>query len=104
MAGDRRGRVSDLYHAALERAPETRSEFLRQACQGDEALRAEVESLLQYESASAQFLERLPSPDLPSVAVTTMVGRQLGPVQDSRADRCRRDGRSLSRARPKAGS
>ena len=52
--------LSDLYHAALARAPEERSAFLQAASNGDEALRLEVESLLAYESAAARFLESRP--------------------------------------------
>ena len=51
-------RISDLYHRALARTPEERSAFLEEACDGDAALRREVESLLEYESDSARFLER----------------------------------------------
>jgi eukaryotic-like serine/threonine-protein kinase len=75
--------ISDLYHAAVARPPEERNAFLKEACEGDPALREEVESLLHYESAAAHFLDRpaatmvangrLPAPD--------MVGRQLGPYQ-----------------------
>ena len=42
MDPDRRSRISDLYHAALERAPEERSAFLMEACHGDDPLREEV--------------------------------------------------------------
>ncbi len=58
MVSDPRNRISELYHAALERVPERRRAFLEEACNGDEALREEVESLLRYESDSAQFLDR----------------------------------------------
>ena len=81
---ERRRRLSDLYHAAVARAPADRDTFLRQACAGDEALRQEVASLLQYESASARFLE---TPAVAAVADAAggshedagMVGRTLGP-------------------------
>ncbi len=52
MQPDRGHRISDLYHAALERQPEERTAFLQECCEGDEALRQELESLLGYESAS----------------------------------------------------
>ena len=55
--GPSRDRISDLYHRALACTPEERSAFLEEACDGDEALREELESLLRYESASARFLE-----------------------------------------------
>ena len=58
MEPDRRSQVSDLYHAALQRPAEDRAAFLQEACNGDETLRQEVESLLRFESASLQFLER----------------------------------------------
>ena len=58
MAAERRQQISELYHAARERAPEERSAFLTEACNGDDGLRQEVESLLEFESPSAQFLER----------------------------------------------
>jgi hypothetical protein len=51
MPSDGRDRISELYHRALERAPDARAAFLNEACDGDEALRKEVESLLGYESA-----------------------------------------------------
>ena len=83
MEPGRRDLISDLYHRALQRSPEGRSAFLEEACDGDEALRLEVESLLRYDSASARFLET------PAVAVESglagasptshMIGRQLGP-------------------------
>src|SRR5688572_148040 len=76
----RRSQISDLYHAALNRSPADRDAFLKEACGQDEALRQEIESLLAYESASSEFLER------PAAAVAAAglaradaVGRQLGP-------------------------
>ena len=57
MSRDRQHQMSDLYHAALERAPEERGAFLEEACDVDAALREEVESLLRYESNAARFLE-----------------------------------------------
>jgi len=44
------GRVKELFAAALERDPAARSAYLDQACAGDPALRAEVESLLAEHS------------------------------------------------------
>ena len=49
MGTERQSRISQLYHAALARAPEERAAFLRDEC-GDEHLRREVESLLGYKS------------------------------------------------------
>jgi len=84
MGPDRRDRVSNLHDAALARAPGERGAFLKEACEGDEVLRQEVESLLNYESASGRFLET-PAVDVAAIDLASapaepmMVGRQLGP-------------------------
>ena len=83
MEGDAR-RISDLYHAALQRPVHDRSSFLIAACNGDAVLQAEVESLLRHESASERFLERgavnAAARILGNIAGgPPMVGRQLGP-------------------------
>jgi eukaryotic-like serine/threonine-protein kinase len=84
MKPDRRhSQISDIYHAALARNPAEREAFVRNACDGDEALRREVESLLQYESQSSGFLES-PAAVMAGAlegapAGHVMAGRQLGP-------------------------
>ena len=82
-AGPARNRISDLYHQALERTLEERSAFLQEACDGDAALRQEIESLLGYQPASAVFLETpaaLVASDLAGTPdKSQMIGRQLGP-------------------------
>jgi serine/threonine-protein kinase len=77
---EERDRVSDLYDAALARAPEDRSSFLQQACKGDQALREEVESLLRCEPAARSFLERPAAHMTAGVAPAShaMVSRQFG--------------------------
>lgn len=76
MSTDRGEQISNLYHAALAHAPEERRAFLLEACQGDDGLREEVESLLEYEPAAAGFL------DVPASAVVNsgdgMIDRQIG--------------------------
>ena len=49
--------VDRLYHEALTRAPGDRAAFLAEACKGDPELRAEVESLLEYQPHAQQFIE-----------------------------------------------
>ena len=73
METPRRDRITHLYHAALERAPERRRAFLEEACDGDEALRREVESLLQYESKAGPFLET-PDARLGDYQLLTLLG------------------------------
>lgn len=58
MADDRSSRISDLYERALAHPPAERARFLYGACGDDDALRREVESLLEFESDSEKFLER----------------------------------------------
>jgi eukaryotic-like serine/threonine-protein kinase len=84
MKSDSRKRASDLYHRALQQPPEDRRRFVRDACDGDDALRAEVESLLRFEASAADFLER-PTAARPSAmlaltpASAAMLNRHLGP-------------------------
>jgi eukaryotic-like serine/threonine-protein kinase len=49
MEHDRWEKIERLYHAALERGPDAREAFLDEACWGDEALRREVASLIDYD-------------------------------------------------------
>jgi serine/threonine protein kinase len=51
-------RIERLYNDAIARDPVQREAFLAEACGDDEELRQEVGSLLGYDSAAAQFLER----------------------------------------------
>ena len=50
MTDERWRRIEDIYHDALERLPDNRAAFVREACAGDAALCAEVESLLANQS------------------------------------------------------
>src|ERR1051326_3067685 len=46
-------RIEELYYAALDHRPESRETFLFGACNGDESLRREVESLLATDGEGA---------------------------------------------------
>lgn len=70
--------VKELFTLALERDPEERSDFLRQACAGDDSLRSEVESLLSSFDGTATFLEDCPAADLLSAQSRAMAGRRIG--------------------------
>src|SRR3954468_24853028 len=50
--------LDKLLHDVLERPPEERNGFLRQACAGDERLEREARSLLTLEQKAEHFLER----------------------------------------------
>ncbi|WP_321472067.1 protein kinase [uncultured Paludibaculum sp.] len=56
--GDRWRRVELLFHAALECPAAQRAEFLKAACEGDESLLREVESLLRFEGRGDSLLEK----------------------------------------------
>ena len=50
-------RVEDLFHAALERRPDSRQAFLNEACSEDSGLRRQVEELLAQKEQAGSFLE-----------------------------------------------
>ena len=77
MEPDRRNRITDLYHAALQLAPKERAAFMNAACDGDEALRQEVEFLLAVECPSSQFLERS-AMDVVAHRPASLIGRRIG--------------------------
>jgi len=67
-------KVKDLFGDALEQEPAERKAFLDYACSGDEALRAEVESLLAAAQEATDQAEPESKPD-------RMLGRRLGAYQ-----------------------
>ena len=52
MTPERLRQIEELYHSAREREPGERGTFLAEACQGDEELRREVESLLSQHASN----------------------------------------------------
>ena len=56
MERERWLKIERLYHAARERQASERSQFLDEACAGDESLRQEVESLLEQGEGTGSFL------------------------------------------------
>ena len=57
MEPDRWQRINDLFQSALDSNPEDRSAFLQTACEGDEALRHEIESLLAAHQQDHEFTD-----------------------------------------------
>ena len=53
-------KIEEIYHAALEKSPSEREEFLTETCGDDEDLRREIESLLSFEEQAADFIETPP--------------------------------------------
>jgi len=90
MESNRWRQIEELYHAALERAPDERASFLAETCADDSGLRREVEELLRYDGAAESFIEenalavearRLEAEDLSTTKAQGLTGRQIGAYQ-----------------------
>jgi Tol biopolymer transport system component/predicted Ser/Thr protein kinase len=57
MTPERYKQVGDIYRAALDLDPGERAAFVERECAGDDALRSEVESLLEYQDQAERFIE-----------------------------------------------
>lgn len=82
MSSRRWQRLEELFGKALDLAAEERRAFLESACEGDAALRGELEELLAEDRATGTFLDHplLPSPDL-GLLPEPRVHEQIGPYQ-----------------------
>jgi hypothetical protein len=82
MTPERWQRIESIYHSALQREPDTRNAFLAGACQGDEELRRELESLLdQQGSVLEQAAWQRATSLLGSTVTQFAAGSQLGPYR-----------------------
>src|SRR5689334_4272741 len=64
MTPERWQQINALFDAALEQPSEQRRAFVADACQGDEALRGEVESLLASHERTTGFVDAAPLTNL----------------------------------------
>jgi serine/threonine-protein kinase len=80
MSQDYWQRVEEIFHSALERAPDQRKAFLDGACGGDADLRKQVETLLSDHQRVGSFLEGNALKDLtPALeADGSLIGREFG--------------------------
>ncbi len=81
MTPERMQQIQDLYARASECGERDRGSFLQGACAGDEALRQEVESLLNQERRIGGFLEQTAMHDAARDMMRrdeSLVGRRLG--------------------------
>ena len=82
MVPDRGKIVAEVFENALDCAPAERDAFLDSACQGDDALRNEVESLLDADARAEGFLASpvriAPPSDAAVETPDAMAGRQIG--------------------------
>src|SRR4030095_603210 len=72
MTAARWQQIDQLFHATLECESRDRASFLAQACEGDESLRREVESLIMAHQQSGSFFEE-PAND---IAAELLSGRE----------------------------
>ena len=71
-------RTKELFSLAVEQDPAARYAFLREICGTDDALRAEVESLLASHERSDSFLESVPAGPSHSPPGVNMIGKLVG--------------------------
>ena len=62
ISEERWRRIDELLREALEREPKKRAAFLKNACSGQDELRAEIESLLAYVGQEHPLLESVAWP------------------------------------------
>jgi eukaryotic-like serine/threonine-protein kinase len=84
MKADRWAQIDHLLDEALERAPQERATFLAAACQGDDELRCEVESLLAAHAQAADGFLQAPALEVAAKKIAddrqrSLTGRTLGP-------------------------
>lgn len=72
-------RLKQLFHGALEQPADRRAAWLREACAGDEALRAEAEALLGAHDTAGGFLDAPALLDGDDDVEPLAPGRRLGP-------------------------
>ena len=80
MVIERWQQIEKLYHAALEREPDSRANFLAEICGSDKELCREVESLLASHDQAASFIEHPPT-DIAAGMIAekhSVIGRTLG--------------------------
>jgi hypothetical protein len=75
---DRWQLVEDIFHRAVDLAPQERPAFLEAACGVDQSLRREVESLLDYESESGTTFAGPPGDDAPRTIAHYRISGKLG--------------------------
>src|SRR5215470_733389 len=74
--------IEQIFLAALEQQPEQLSAFLDAACEGDEALRREVDALLASDQRAGRFIERsavgLATKVIQNRQADSLVGQPIG--------------------------
>jgi serine/threonine-protein kinase len=84
MEQERWQRAEAIFHAALEQEPAARRSYLAEACEGDEALRRDVELLLSKDQGAGGFLDTPALADVPAWngrSRAPLVGLEIGPYR-----------------------
>src|SRR5205085_8173703 len=76
MTSERWKQVKEIFHSALEQAPERRAAFLAEACRGHDSLRREVEALISAHEQSDHFID---APAFQAAAEMLTHGQELKP-------------------------
>jgi serine/threonine protein kinase/Tol biopolymer transport system component len=82
MSDDRWQRIEDLFHSAADLPAIDRAAFLSKACDGDDELRREVETLLANDDPEDKILEAAvagAAKHLPNATGDDLIGKQVGP-------------------------
>lgn len=74
-------RVQALFEAALDRPKDDRAAFLDAACQGDDALRRDVLSLLEADATAHSFLDGVALDAVNLSDAFALDGQQVGPYR-----------------------
>src|SRR5437879_649934 len=82
MKPERWQQIKSLLQSALEREPDERAAFLKEACSGNPSLQSEVESLIASHQQAGSFVERpafeLMAESLKDDQPEPLVGHTLG--------------------------
>ena len=81
MQSERDRSCTDIFNAALERAPAERTAYIEQHCAGDSALRRQVELLLRYHDEAGDFMAAPAAAIAPELLVDdpeSLIGQRLG--------------------------
>ncbi|HEX4666822.1 MAG TPA: serine/threonine-protein kinase, partial [Chthoniobacterales bacterium] len=83
LEDERWGRVKKLFEAVIDLDPNQRAAFVERECGGDEALRSEIESLLESDEQTDGFIEQpafeIPRDLFPDAREEQLANRQFGP-------------------------
>src|SRR6476469_2879273 len=78
MKLERWQQLNDLFQLTIERAPEERSAFLKEACHGDEELRRAVERLIVADKRVENFIESPAFETSPELLISYKAGALIG--------------------------